>query len=222
MAAALAMVQAVLFDLDGTFADTAPDLGGALNRQRVARGLAPLPLADIRPHASAGARGLLHVGFGLSPGDADYEAMRVEFLALYEGALCRDSRLFAGIPELVSEIESRGLQWGIVTNKAARFTLPLLEALGVRAQAGCIVSGDSCPQPKPHPAPLLAASAALRIDPAACIYVGDDERDTQASLAAGMRSVVARYGYLGGRPWELWGAHAAIASPLDLLALLCD
>jgi phosphoglycolate phosphatase len=216
------MVQAVLFDLDGTFADTAPDLGGALNRQRVARGLAPLALEAIRPYASAGARGLLRAGFDLAPGDADYETMRDEFLALYENALCRDSRLFAGIPELVSALESQGLEWGIVTNKAARFTLPLLDALGVRSRARCVVSGDTCPQPKPHPAPLLAASAALGIEPAACIYVGDDERDTQASLAAGMRSVVARYGYLGGRPWELWGAHAAIEAPLDLLDLLTD
>jgi phosphoglycolate phosphatase len=216
------MVSAVLFDLDGTFADTAPDLGGALNRQRKARGLQPLPLETIRPHASAGARGLLGVGFGIAPGDADYEAMRDEFLALYEGALCLESRLFDGIPELVSALESRGLEWGIVTNKAARFTLPLLDALGVRERARCIVSGDTCPQPKPHPAPLLAGSAALGIEPGRCLYVGDDERDTQASLAAGMRSVVARYGYLGGRPWELWGAHAAIESPLDLLALLPD
>ncbi|MCU0896953.1 MAG: HAD hydrolase-like protein [Burkholderiales bacterium] len=216
------MVSAVLFDLDGTFADTAPDLGGALNRQRKARGLQPLPLETIRPHASAGARGLLGVGFGIAPGDADYEAMRDEFLALYEGALCLESRLFDGIPELVSALESRGLEWGIVTNKAARFTLPLLDALGVRERARCIVSGDTCPQPKPHPAPLLAGSAALGIEPGRCLYVGDDERDTQASIAAGMRSVVARYGYLGGRPWELWGAHAAIESPLDLLALLPD
>ena len=216
------MVRAVLFDLDGTFADTAPDLGGALNRQRTARGMQPLPLEEIRPHASAGARGLLGAGFGIAPGDADYDAMRDEFLALYERALCRDSRLFDGIPELVSALESRGLEWGIVTNKAARFTLPLLDALGIRSRAGCIVSGDTCAQPKPHPAPLLAASAALGVEPGGCLYVGDDERDTQASIAAGMRSVVARYGYLGGRPWELWGAHAAIESPLDLLALLSD
>jgi len=216
------MIRAVLFDLDGTFADTAPDLGGALNRQRAVRGLPPLPIDTIRPHASAGARGLLRAGFGLAPGDAGYESMRDEFLALYEEALCRDSHLFAGIPELVVELESRGIDWGIVTNKAERFTLPLLDALGVRTRASCIVSGDTCPQAKPHPAPLLAASAALGMAPAECVYVGDDERDTQASIAAGMRSVVARYGYLGGRPWELWGAHAAIETPLDLLDLLAD
>ncbi|MCU0804635.1 MAG: HAD-IA family hydrolase [Burkholderiales bacterium] len=216
------MVRAVLFDLDGTFADTAPDLGGALNRQRAARGLAPLPLETIRPHASAGARGLLKIGFDRAPGDPDYDAMRDEFLALYEASLCRDSRLFAGIPELVAALEARGLSWGIVTNKAARFTLPLLDALGVRSRAGCVVSGDTCAQPKPHPAPLFAASAALDTEPGDCIYVGDDERDTQASLAAGMRSVVARYGYLGGRPWEAWGAHAAIETPLALLDLLGD
>lgn len=143
-----------------------------------------------------------------------------DFLARYAAALCRESRLFEGIPELVGALEARGIAWGIVTNKAERFTLPLLEALGMRARAGCVVSGDTCPQPKPHPAPLLAASAALAIPPSECVYVGDDERDTQASLAAGMQSVVARYGYLGARAWELWGAHAAIAAPLELLDLL--
>lgn len=213
--------QAVLFDLDGTLADTAPDLGGALNRQRQRRGLPPLPVAQVRPHASAGARGLLAVGFGLSPGDADYEPMREEFLALYGERLCEETRLFPGMPELLDELERRGVAWGVVTNKPERFTRPLMDALALGARAGCVVSGDTCAHPKPHPAPLLAASQRLAVDPGDCLYVGDDERDTRASLAAGMRSIVACYGYLGsGRPWQEWGAHAGIERPEDLVAHL--
>ncbi|MFZ5556988.1 MAG: HAD family hydrolase [Pseudomonadota bacterium] len=212
---------AVLFDLDGTLADTAPDLGGALNRQRGRRGLAPLAIAQIRPHASAGARGLLAVGFGLKPGDAEFEPMREEFLALYRERLCEETRLFPGMPELLDELERRGVGWGIVTNKPERFTLPLLDALALAERAACVVSGDTCPQPKPHPGPLLAASERMGVDPTDCIYVGDDERDTRASLAAGMRSIVACYGYLGdGRPWREWGAHGGIDRPQELIVHL--
>lgn len=212
--------RAVFFDLDGTFADTAPDLGHALNRMRERRNLPPLAIETVRPHASAGARGLLHLSFGLAPEDPDYGVLREEFLALYSEALCRHTRLFPGIPELLDGLEARGIVWGIVTNKPERFTRPLLAALGVASRARCIVSADTCSHPKPHPEPLLAASRQVGIEPPACVYLGDDERDVQASLAAGMRPVVARYGYLGnGKPWQTWGAQGAIAQPLDLLEL---
>jgi phosphoglycolate phosphatase len=213
--------QAVLFDLDGTLADTAPDLGYALNQQLLARRMMPLPLDAVRTHASSGARGLLHIGFGITPDDAGYEAMRDEFLDIYEINLARESRLFPGIEALLEQIESRGLRWGIVTNKAARFTLPLLRALGLLERSACVICGDTTPHPKPHPAPLLAASASIKVPVGDCLYVGDDERDVQAGRAAGMQVVVARYGYLGnGRPPELWGADALIDDPAELLPML--
>src|SRR5262245_24698412 len=157
----MADTQAVLFDLDGTFADTAPDLGYALNAQLKARGRGPLPIEQIRRVASSGARGLLGLGFGLGPGDAGYDALTVEFLDLYEANLCRETRLFPGIVELLQAIEDRGMRWGIVTNKASRFTLPLMRLLSVSDQIGCVVCGDSAPHRKPHPAPLLMAADEL-------------------------------------------------------------
>lgn len=213
--------RAVLFDLDGTLADTAPDLGYALNRQRLDRGLDALPIEKVRAHASSGARGLLHTGFGITPEDPGYEAMRDEFLEIYEQNLARESRLFPGIDRLLDEIESRGLRWGIVTNKAERFTFPLLRALGLMERSGCVICGDTTPHPKPHPAPMFAASTALQLQAADCVYVGDDLRDVQAGQAAGMAVVVARYGYLGnGHPPERWGADHIIDEPAQLLALL--
>ena len=218
-----AAVRCVLFDLDGTLADTAPDLGFALNQQRVARGLPELSIAELRSYASSGARGLLHKGFGIRPEDAGYGEMRDEFLDLYERNLARNSTLFPGIPGLLSDIEKRGLTWGIVTNKAQRFTLPLLRALGLADRAGCIVCGDTTPYSKPHPAPLLDAIAKLSTTAERCLYVGDDERDVQAGHAAGMRVVVVRYGYLGGgRPAEEWGADLLVDCPEDLAPILFD
>lgn len=215
------MTRGVLFDLDGTLADTAPDLGGALNRQRAARGFAPLPIERIRPEASNGARGLLRLGFGVTPEDAEFGPLREEFLAFYAEAICRDTVLFAGVAELLDGLERRGLPWGVVTNKPHRYTVPLMEALGLATRAASIVSADLCPHPKPHPAPLLMGSRDLDVAPEDCIYVGDDRRDTEASLAAGMRSIVAGYGYLGtgGEPGT-WGAHAIIDRPQDLLRYL--
>ena len=211
--------RAVLFDLDGTFADTAPDLGYALNAQLQARGRDPLPTDRIRRVASSGARGLLGLGFGLSPGDAEYEALSAELLNLYEANLCRETRLFPGIEDLLQVIEGRGMRWGIVTNKASRFTLPLMRLLRVGERAGCIVCGDSAPHRKPHPAPLLMAADTLSIDPGACIYLGDDERDMIAGRSAGMRVAVAEYGYIGlGTPPELWPADLRISHPMELVA----
>jgi phosphoglycolate phosphatase len=213
-------MQAVLFDLDGTFADTAPDLGYALNCMREARGLAPLPIAAVRPVASLGARGLLDAGFSVTPEHPDYQSMRDEFLQIYERNLCRDTRLFPGIPELIDAIETRKLPWGIVTNKAERFAKPLVDLLRPGRRAACIIGGDTTGKLKPHPAPLLAASRVLAIAPGACAYVGDDRRDIEAGRAAGMRTVAVSYGYLNGSNPMTWGADAVIERPQDLLSYL--
>jgi len=215
------MIRAVLFDLDGTLADTAPDLGHALNRQRIARGLSALPIELVRTEASSGARGLLGLGFNIKPGDSGYEAMRDEFLDFYAVRLCHDTCLFPGMAELLDQLDSRRLPWGIVTNKPARFTDPLMQQLGLSLRAACIISGDTTAHAKPHPEPLLAASRALAVAPADCIYLGDDQRDVEASLAAGMVPIIASYGYLGNsHPPESWGAKHLIARPQDLLDYL--
>jgi phosphoglycolate phosphatase len=215
------MYKAVLFDLDGTLADTAPDLCYALNRMRAARGLAPVPLEQTRPLTSSGARGLLAAGFGIKPEHPDYEAMRVEFLDIYEANVCRDTRLFPGMAELLAELEARTIRWGVVTNKAERFTLPLLQGLGLRQRAACIIGGDTTPHLKPHPASLLAACDRINLPPPACLYVGDDERDMLAGRAAGMRVAVALFGYLGtGKPPQAWDADFWADQPGDLLAYL--
>ncbi|RPI47053.1 MAG: HAD family hydrolase [Betaproteobacteria bacterium] len=213
--------RAVLFDLDGTFADTAPDLGYALNVLLAARGKSPLPLGRVRQVASSGARGLLGLGFDLAPGDPGYDALATEFLDLYERRLCRDTRLFPGIPELLQVLEERSVPWGIVTNKAERFTFPLMRLLELDRRAACVVCGDSTPYRKPHPQPLLTAAATIGVAPAACIYLGDDERDMIAGRAAGMRVAVAEYGYLGtGNPPQRWAADMRVRHPLELLASL--
>jgi phosphoglycolate phosphatase len=207
-------IRAVLFDLDGTLVDTAPDLGHALNLQRTRHGLAPLPDELIRPQASHGARGLLGLGFGVHPDDAKFAAMREEFLELYAAHICHRSRPFDGILELLDTLEARGLKWGVVTNKPARFTEPLMSLLDLAERAACIVSGDTCPQPKPHPAPMLAAADA-------CLYLGDAERDIAAARAAGMPALVAAWGYLDAADTpHTWGALAEIRHPLDTLAHL--
>lgn len=213
--------SAVLFDLDGTLADTAPDLLDALNRLRRTQGLDELPLETGRRYASSGARGLLQIGFGLKPEDASFERLRDAFLDNYAARVCVETRLFPGMAELLAALELRGLRWGIVTNKSSRFTPHIVAALGLHRRASCVVCGDTTAHIKPHPAPLLHAARELAIDPAHCWYVGDDLRDVQAAHAAGMRSVAAAYGYLGtgSGPGE-WNAHAVIAHPLDLLAHL--
>jgi phosphoglycolate phosphatase len=214
-------VALVLFDLDGTLADTAPDLAGAVNRMLRVRGREPLPLADLRPVASHGARGLLGRAFGVAPADPGFEALRQEFFREYEGALCVETSLFPAMDQALSELEGRGIQWGIVTNKMARFTEPLVRALGLHERAACVVSGDTAPRPKPDPAPLLHALAATATDAAAALYVGDDLRDIQAGRAAGMRTVAVSYGYLGDGPhYDQWGADHIIHSPSELLALV--
>ena len=215
------MMRAVLFDLDGTLADTAPDLAGALNRLLQEKGRKALPLEITRPWTSAGARGMLKVGFGIDPDHADFEPLRVRFLDLYAEKLCVDTRLFPGMPELLDELESRGIQWGIVTNKAERFTLPLVRALGFAERAAVVVGGDTTPHAKPHPQPLLHAAERIGQPPAACLYVGDDLRDIQSARAAGMPVIAAAFGYLGdGSNPDDWGADGVIAAPLETLNYL--
>ncbi len=211
------MTQAVLFDLDGTLVDTAPDLGYALNCMRATRGMPALPLAATRSFTSMGARGMLGVGLDVTPQHADYASMREEFLDIYERNLCRESRLFPAMAELLTELEHRGLLWGVVTNKAERYTYPLLDLLGVRSRAACIIGGDTTGKTKPDPAPMFEATRRMGVAPQECIYVGDDRRDMQAGRAAGMKVVVAKFGYLNGNDPETWDADAMIDQPLDLL-----
>src|SRR5688572_8594717 len=212
--------RAVLFDLDGTLADTAPDLGAALNRLRAEQGLEPLPLERLRPFASAGARGLVHVGFGIKPGDGEYASLREAFLEYYRDRTCIETALFPGIAELLEAIAARGLAWGIVTNKATRFTDRIVSKLKLKPD--CIASGDTTPHLKPHPAPLLHAAEQLGLAPKDCLYLGDDLRDIQAARAAGMRPIAVDWGYHhpeNGGPGT-WQADAVIARPQELMALL--
>jgi phosphoglycolate phosphatase len=192
-----------------------------LNRVRLARGLDPVPLARLRPYASHGARGLLGAGMGVTPDHPDYTALRDDFLVQYEAALCVETTLFSAIGAVLDAIEARSLAWGIVTNKATRFTLPLLESLGLAGRAGAVVCGDTTRFAKPHPAPLLAAAERLAVDPGRCVYVGDAERDITAGVAAGMRTIVACYGYI--EPDDVpnaWPADGVVADPAELLAWL--
>jgi len=210
----------VLFDFDGTLADTAADLAAAVNRMRVEQGHEPMPLEKLRPFASAGARGLVHAAFGVKPGDAEYAALRESFLDFYAERICEETRLFPGIPELLDELRARGLRWGVVTNKATRFTEAILVSLGLKPD--CVACGDTTPHLKPHPASLLHAAEQLKLAPASCWYLGDDLRDMQAANAAGMRAVAVEWGYHhpeSGGPGT-WDAEAVIAHPLDLLRRL--
>nr|WP_315494070.1 HAD-IA family hydrolase [uncultured Rhodoferax sp.] len=216
-----ANVCAVLFDLDGTLIDSAPDLGAAADKMRVDRGLPSLPSALYRPMAGAGARGMLQVAFGMSPQHPDFETMREEFFVNYERCMTHSTYAFEGVPALLHALEQRQLPWGVVTNKSQRFTNPLTQSMPLFASAGAVVSGDTTPHAKPHPAPLLEAAKRLGVDPRNCIYVGDDERDIVAGRAAGMRTVAATYGYLGSQlDTAAWQADAEIKSPLALLQLL--
>jgi 2-phosphoglycolate phosphatase len=211
--------RAILFDLDGTLADTAPDLAAAVNLLRTERGLAPTPYAILRPTASAGARGMIGAAFGLAPGDEGYEDLRLAWFDRYQAAMAVHSSLFEGVVELLDGIRAAGMEWGIVTNKPARFTDPLVPQIGL-AHAGCIVSGDTTPHAKPHPAPLLEAARRLGIDPTHCWYVGDDLRDIEAGRAAGMVTVACNWGYCGAIDPATWGADFQLDTPADLLATL--
>lgn len=212
------MPEAVLFDLDGTLADTAPDLGGALNQLLREQGREPLPMDRLRPHVSSGARGMIGIGLGITPVDPTYFDLQQRFLAIYQDGLCVGTRLFAGMAEHLEQLEVRGIPWGIVTNKSQRFAIPLMEGLGLRQRCACIVCGDSSQRSKPHAHPMQLASAVIGIAAKACIYVGDDERDVISGRAVGMTTIVAAWGYLGNdNPPASWGADAIAASPQDIL-----
>ena len=217
------MISTILFDLDGTLVDTAPDLAHALNLQLERHGKQPLPYSNIRPFASHGSRGLVGLGFGITPNDDRFIAMRDEYLDIYNTVFTRSPVLLPGIAELLQAIENKGFKWGIVTNKPRRFTVGLIEsmALNLENRAACIICGDDAPLPKPSPATLLMACEQVGATPQNCVYVGDAERDIQAGKAAGMQTVVALFGYIDvtDKPVE-WGADSMIKAPDDLLNLL--
>ena len=215
------VVKAVLFDLDGTFADTAPDLAAAINHARATRHLPPLPLEALRPQASHGSRGLLKAGFDIEPEHPDYGALRDIFLDYYARNICVHTQLFGDTAELVAELEQRGIKWGIVTNKPHRFTVPLMQALGYADRAACLISGDTCAHAKPHPEPMLKACEIIGVSPAQCLYLGDDLRDMQAANASGMRGIIANYGYISGdASVENWNANGSVNKPTELLDLI--
>jgi len=214
-------IAAVLFDLDGTLIDSAPDLGAAADQMRVSRGMPSLTPEVYRPMAGAGARGMLGVAFGVTPAEPTFEALKEEFFANYQACMTQRTYVFEGVAPLIESISRAGMQWGVVTNKAARFTDPLTRAMPLFASAKTIVSGDTTPHAKPHPEPLYEAARRLGVEPERCLYVGDDERDIVAGLAAGMGTVAATYGYLGSKAdVSAWGAHAQINYPSELLQFL--
>jgi 2-phosphoglycolate phosphatase len=215
------MIKAILFDLDGTFADTAPDLAAALNHTRATRGLPPMPLSEIRPQASHGTRGLFKIGFNIDPGHPDFDPLREVFLDYYARNICVHTRLFGDTDKLVQELERRGLPWGIVTNKPHRFTVPLMQALGYAERAACLISGDTCARAKPYPDPLLKACEIIEVPATEGLYLGDDLRDMQAANAAGMPGIIANYGYISeDASVENWKAQGSINTPSELLQYL--
>lgn len=214
-------MSVILFDLDGTLVDTAHDLGAALNIQLERHGKPALSHEVIRPVASHGSRGLLELGFNLTPADSSFLLMRDEYLAIYEDVLTHSPVLFDGMQQVLDAIESNGMQWGIVTNKPRRFTTPIMQAMQLDQRATCVISGDDAPRPKPYPDTLLMACDIMKTQAENCIYIGDAARDIEAGQAAGMRTAVALYGYLG----ELddpakWGADFMVKQPMDILKLI--
>jgi 2-phosphoglycolate phosphatase len=214
-------IRTVLFDLDGTLADTAPDLAHALNALRTEHDLPALDYARIRPEASHGSLALIRLGFQVGPGDPGFDELRRRFLEIYAEHLCEHTRLFPGMAELLEGLGARGLTWGIVTNKPAFLTDPLIARLGLASRATCVVSGDTTTNRKPHPEPVLHACTLAGRQPAQCLYVGDAERDIQAGRHAGMPTAVALFGYIRAQEDpDSWGADTAIREPLELLAWL--
>ena len=213
--------KGIFFDLDGTLADTAPDLVAAANQLLIDRNLAPKPYEVLRPRASAGARGLIGGAFGINPEHPDFIALRDEFFANYEKALLVNSVLFEGVDHLLDQLDVANLPWGIVTNKSERFANPLTELMGLRQRAVATISGDTTPYSKPHPEPILHAARIANIDLTRSVYVGDDMRDILAGKAAGMKTIAAAYGYCGcEEPPEAWGADYLVRHPLELLEII--
>ena len=216
-------IQAVLFDLDGTLIDSAPDLGAAVDQMRVDRGMPSLPLVHYRPMAGAGARGMIGLAFGFTPEHPDYDAMKEEFFRNYEACMTQRTFAFDGVVQMIDALVAAQLPWGVVTNKSKRFAEPLTQAMPLFKTAAVVISGDTTPYAKPHPEPLFEAARRLGIAPSACVYVGDDERDIVAGLAAGMKTVAATYGYLGTQSdVQKWQAHAHIQSPRELEDLISN
>lgn len=214
----MSLGTALLLDLDGTLLDTAPDMAGALNRLLEAEGRAPLAYATIRPVVSHGAMRLVKLGFPAADGE-EFERLRLRFLELYSRNLAEHTRPFPGLLAVLDELERRAVPWGVVTNKPAWLTDPLMAQLGLDGRAGCIVSGDTVAERKPHPLPLLHAAELLGVAPQHCVYVGDAERDIQAGRAAGMRTVIAAYGYIGvDESPASWNATGVVEHPAQLLA----
>lgn len=214
-------VDAVLFDLDGTLIDSAPDLGAAVDKMRVDRGMSSLPLSHYRPMAGAGARGMIGLAFGFTPEHPDYDALKEEFFRNYEACMTQRTFAFEGVAAMIESLVARQMPWGVVTNKSKRFAEPLTQAMPLFATSAVVISGDTTPHAKPHPEPLFEAARRLKVDPSRCVYVGDDERDIVAGNAAAMKTVAATYGYLGSRSdVASWQAHAQIDVPLELLKLL--
>ncbi len=214
------MAHLILFDFDGTLADTAPDLAVAANLQREYRGLAPLPYESLRPYASQGARGLLKAALGLDARADDYEAVRQQFLHDYARIMLVQARLFPGIAQLLDLLASQAFAWGIVTNKAEALTLPMVRHLNLAERCTVTVGGDTTPHIKPHPAPLLHAAHQAGVAPAQCIYIGDDERDIEAGKSAGMATVAAAYGYGSPEDPSRWQADAVAHTPADLWPII--
>lgn len=215
------MIKGVFFDLDGTLADTAPDLGGALNRLLEQHRRPPIPIASLRPHVSGGARALLRVGFGINPDDPEYASYLERFLSIYGAHICDETILFKGMSTVLDTLEQHSIPWGIVTNKAQRFTSILVERLGLSHRAASIISGDSAARPKPAPDPLLLACQQADVAPSESIYIGDDLRDIEAGRAASMRTAIAAWGYLGSGPGiDSWGGDHIIQQPGEILDLL--
>lgn len=213
--------KGIFFDLDGTLADTAPDLVAAANQLLIARNLPPKPYETLRPCASAGARGLIGGAFGINPEHPDFIPLRDEFFSNYEKALLVNSVIFDGVDHLLDQLDEAKLPWGIVTNKSERFTHPLTDLMGLRQRAVSTVCGDTTPHSKPHPEPILHAARIANIDPSKSVYVGDDIRDIIAGKAAGMMTIAAAYGYCGcEEPPEAWGADYLVRHPKELLQII--
>jgi N-acetyl-D-muramate 6-phosphate phosphatase len=214
-------VRAVLFDLDGTLLDSAPGLTAVTNLMRSARGLSELPHRLLRPHAGSGARGMLRAAFAIEPGHDAFDAMRDEFYRLYGAQVLHHLQAFDQVPAVLSALDESRVPWGIVTNKALRFTEPSVMAMGWASRAGAVIGGDSTPHTKPHPAPLLEAARRMQQAPEQCVYVGDDPRDMRAGRAAGMQTLAAAWGYLGvDAPVHSWGADRVLLQPDELLQTL--
>lgn len=212
------VINCVLFDLDGTLADTAPDMIAALNAVLHEEQRPPLPLSQARNHVSNGSAALVKLAFGEQQAEGDFERRKQRFLDIYQAAICEHTRLFPGMGELLNTLENNGRCWGVVTNKPAWLTDPLMSALGLGERAACIISGDTVAQRKPHPLPMQTAAERARVPAANCLYIGDAERDIEAGRAAGMLTLIANYGYIDtGQQPQTWGANGDIDHPLEIL-----